>query len=378
MGIIDVFRKRKTKIDIAVTESEQELRLALNFFAIQSAINIIASSLANCEFETVEDLQKVKKSEYYLWNIEPNPNQNKVQFLSKLVNELIWHNECLIIENRGYLYIADSFAQKESALYSSEFTNVTIKNLTLKKKFSAKDVLYLTYNDEDITALLNALLNGYRNLITMSMGKYKRAGGRKAVVESGLNPQQDEAWNKALADLYGDKFKKFFENENALVVMPTGQKYNEISGESARKSASDVTDIINLTNEVISQVGRAFKVSPSLLKGEIADLEQAMESTFTFAVKPIVELLEAEIIRKRYGFEQFNDGTFLQINTGNIRYFNPFSVADKADKLIADSVYNPDEIRVKFGEVPLNTKSSTEYVRTKNYEKAEGGETSEK
>ncbi len=377
MGVISFFKdifSKNSQYAIIQEKYSTELTLRLNVIVIQSGINLIASALSKCEFQTVMQNQIVKGSEYYLWNVAPNKHQNKVQFLQKLISTLVWENEALIIEHNGELYIADSFNRDEKALYQDVFRNVTIKNLTLKKTFSEKDVMYLTYNDENITSLLNSLLNGYQKLISMSMAKYKRAGGRKGVVESGLQPQNSKEWNDALSDLYGDKFKKYFNEENALVVLPSGQKYTEISGEGSKKSTSDVTDIVNLTNEVYSQVGRALRIPPSLLKGENSNLEDAVNNMLTFAVDPFAELLQAEIIAKRYGVENYVNGNYLKIRTNGIKHIDPFDKAVQADKYIADSVYNADEIRIFNGDLPLNTKESQEYVRTKNYETVKGGE----
>lgn len=377
MGILKELFKRRTTVELALAESSEELTLAQNYFAVQTAISLIAANLANCEFQTLYAGKCIKEDEYYLWNIRPNNKQTKVEFLTKIVSKLVWNNECLIVELPGGLYVADSFSRKSYALYPDTFTNVVVGDLTLTRAFSEDDVLHMTLNDQNITALLNGLLAGYKRLLSMAMAKYKRAGGRKGVVSSGLIPQNDEAWNKALADLYGERFKTYFTEENALVVLPKGQEYTEISGEGSKKSTSDVVDIINLKDEVYTEVGRAFRIHPSLLKGNLADVSGAMEYTLTYAVKPFAELLQNEIIAKRYGAKEYKRGSYLFINTSRIRYIDPFAVAEKADKLLADSVYNADEIRVRFGDVPLNTKASQEYIRTKNYESVDGGEKNE-
>lgn len=374
MGILKDLFARRTTIELALAESSEELTLAQNYFAIQTAVSLIAANLANCEFQTLHAGKVVKEDEYYLWNIRPNQKQNKVEFLNKVIQKLVWNNECLIVEIKGELYVADSFSVQKYALYPDVYTNVVVGDLTLTRSFSESDVLYMKLNDQNITALLNGLLAGYKRLLSMAMAKYKRAGGRKGLVKSGIMPQQTEEWNKALADLYGERFKKYFTEENALVVLPKGQEYTEISGEGSKKSTSDVVDIINLKDEVYTEVGRAFRIHPSLLRGNVADVSGALEYTLTYAVKPFAELLQTEIIAKRYGVQEYKRGNYLFINTSRIRYIDPFAVAEKADKLIADSVYNADEIRVRFGDVPLNTEASTAYIRTKNYEAVEGGE----
>lgn len=372
-----IFRKR-TNLEIAIEESTQEQVLAQNIFAIQSGINLIASALANCEFQTVYSNKAIKAEEYYLWNVQPNPNQTKVEFLNKLVSNLIWRNEALIIEVAGNLYVADDFSCDIKAFYPDTFKDIVVRNQRMYRTYQRDEVIYLQLNDADITALLNGLLAGYKRLLTLAMGKYKRAGGRKGVVHSGINPQGSIEWQQALSDLYGDKFKKYFESENALVVLPTGQDYEEISGEGSKKSTSDVVDIINLKNEVYTEVGRAFKIAPSLLMGNVSDLDSSTDFTLTFAVKPFAKLIQDGINAARYGVKEFTKGNYLHINTNHIRHVEPLKTADKADKLYADGIYNDDELREFYGDLPRNTAESQEYVRTRNYETMKGGEKNEK
>ena len=54
------------------------------------------------------------KDEYYLWNYEPNRNQNKAEFLSKAMEQLFRNNELLIVESYdGQLLVADDFFRDE-------------------------------------------------------------------------------------------------------------------------------------------------------------------------------------------------------------------------------------------------------------------------
>ena len=74
-----------------VTEEEYQTIVAeLSFreLAFYSCVNMIANSISKCEFKTFEKNQEVKAKEYYLFNVEPNKNQNSSQFLHKLIYQL--------------------------------------------------------------------------------------------------------------------------------------------------------------------------------------------------------------------------------------------------------------------------------------------------
>jgi phage portal protein BeeE len=48
--------------------------------AFWSAVNIVANAVSKCEFKTFLNGKEDKGKEYYLWNIEPNKNQNSSDF----------------------------------------------------------------------------------------------------------------------------------------------------------------------------------------------------------------------------------------------------------------------------------------------------------
>ena len=70
---------------------------------------MIASLISKCEFRTFIKGIPEKKGEYYLWNYEPNQNQNAGDFWQQFVTNLLYDNAALIVEVGGKLYVADSF-----------------------------------------------------------------------------------------------------------------------------------------------------------------------------------------------------------------------------------------------------------------------------
>ncbi|MBP9989609.1 MAG: phage portal protein [Ruminococcus sp.] len=377
MGLKDLFRK-KTLLELSIEESTAEQALSQNVIAIQTGINFIANNIANCEFQTVSNGKPIKSDEYYLWNIKPNPKQTKVEFIRKLVDRLFWFNEVLVVELGGWLYVADGFSTNHFALQPDIYSGVQIDNFTLSKTFNENEVIHLKLNNTNMTVLLTGLLTGYKNLLNIAAKKYKVAGGRKGIIEMNIAPQQNAAWKEALDNIFNVQFKNYFEKDNAVVALPEGQKYTEISGEGSKKSTSDVVDIINLKNEVYTEVGRAMNIHPSLLEGKNADMEQAVNYSITYGVKPVVDLIQSGIINARYGSKEFAKENYIHINMSNISYLDPFKHAVNADKLFADGIYNNDEILVRFGDLPRNTEESRTYYYTKNYENdMKGGEESE-
>lgn len=355
----------------------QEVQLAIEDFAICMAINLIAGAISKCEFKTYLKGNENKSDEYYLWNVEPNKNQNSSQFLRELISKLLYYNECLVVDINGQLIIADDFNQNEFAVVENYFTQVSRGTMTFDRSFKMSEVLYFKYENDDIRALLSNLLKGYNNLLNMAIGKYKRSGGRKGIAKIDKTASGDKDFQQKIDDLFNNRFKSYFEAENAVIHLPRGIEYAEQNGEGNKKSTSDVVDISNITKEAFERVAQAFKIPPALLRGDIADIEKITDNFLTFCIDPLADMISEEINRKRYGKEQFLKGSYLKIDTTCIKHIDIFSIAEKFDKLIASGGYSIDELRIKAGDTPLNTWWSKKHWMTKNYsdiENLEGGE----
>ena len=371
--IRNFFRRLFGKSSVSLTEQFElaGYKLWIERLAIESAINLVAGLMAKVPVKTFAKHKEVKKDDWYLLNIAPNPNQTANQFFAQVISQLIRHNECLIIPFNNQLYVADDFIREQYALYPDVFKNILIKDLVLQKNYTAEEAIYLTFADENITVLLQTVLNDYNEFLSLAADKYKRSGGRKGVVFSGIEPQQSESWNNAIDDLYGDKFKKYFENENGLVVIPEGMDYKEFSNPGDSSRTSVITDITTLTDQVYKMVATAFRLSPSLLRGEVQDTGKAIEQTLTFLIDPLVNSLEEGFNKTYYGRRAYQAGFYCKFDTTTIKHIDLFDVADKVDKYIADGVYSIDGMREKLGDTPIGADWSQKHYITKNYADAQ-------
>ena len=82
--------------------SSLELQQALEEYRIRelafhTCVAMIANAVGKCTFKTYRKHEENRGEEYYLWNVEPNPNQNSTAFLHKLIYQLYKENEVLII-----------------------------------------------------------------------------------------------------------------------------------------------------------------------------------------------------------------------------------------------------------------------------------------
>jgi len=361
-----MFAGKKT---IYIKEKLEAMRykLAIEEFAIWMAISLIAGTIAKCEFKTFINGKENKGDEYYLWNIEPNANQNKYEFIQELVAKFLFKNECLVVGVSDQLIIADSFNRKRYAIYPDIFSDVSRYDFNFERNFSAQDTMYFASNYQDIRMLLSRLFSGYSDLLDMAVKKYKSNGGRKGILRIDKTASGDKEFQSKIDDLFLNRFKSYFENQNAVVHLPKGFEYNEIPGEGSKKSTSDITDISGITMEAMTRVAQAFRIPSALLQGDIAGTYDVVSDFITFCIEAHTGMIETEINRKRYGKKAYTSGTCLKIDTTKIRSVDIFKIGASASQLVSSALYSPDEMRKKIGEQPINKWWSQQYYMTKNF-----------
>ena len=210
MKVIDFLRDffgGKDMVYIKQKAESQQYKLAVEEFAVQMAINLIAGLAAKCEFKTYLGGKETKGNEYYLWNVEPNINQNSSQFLQELIARLLYFNRVLVVEVNGQLIIAENFTlDNDMALLPHAFTGVSRGAMTFDRTFYMQEVLFFKLNNQDIRILLSQLMAGYSELLDMAVGKYKRAGGRKGAVKIAKTSSGDTKNQQAIDDLFNRQF----------------------------------------------------------------------------------------------------------------------------------------------------------------------------
>lgn len=367
MGLIQWLKFAFTKDGITnLSESfDSELLLEIYYkeLAIFSAINLISKGLANSRFKTYFKNKEIKKDNYYLFNVEPNPNQNAQQFWNQAISQLVYENEVLIFQANGYFYIADHFHKGDLVLYPNYFDNIQVGNLTMKKKYFANEVIYTQLNYKKVVDLVNGLYASYGKLISHAIKDYSKRGGIKGTVKIGAQLSQRFQDQEKLREYIHNKFKNYFSSANAVMPLEDGFDFKE---SDKIKSTTDSKEINELIDEVFSITGIAFNIQKGILMGNLAELESSLKSFETFCLDPIANMFEDEINRKLYGKVCFLEGTCLKIDTSSLEHIDILKTASNQEALIRNG-YSPNEVRriVKFEECDEEW-ANTHYI-TKNY-----------
>ena len=337
----------------------------LRELAFWTCVNKIANALSKCEFRTYYHYEPVKKAEYYLWNVEPNKNQNASAFLTKLIGKLYLNNEALVIESSGQLYVADDYQKKVYALHDYQFTGVTIDDFTFEKTFYQSDVLFFQLNSVDMRQLVNLLYSSYNELMQYAANAYRKSRGSRGILDIDAQAQAEDDFSDTLQELMTVYFKKFFESENAVLPLYDGYKYTEL--QSKTYSSESTRDIKALADDIFDFTARGFSFPPSLAKGDVQDTGKATDELLTFCIDPLARLLEKEINRKRNGMSGFLAGNYVRIDTTAVKHIDIFDIATPVDKLISSGTYTINDIRRVIGESYIDEEWANTHFITKNY-----------
>ncbi|WP_252466454.1 phage portal protein [Desulfosporosinus nitroreducens] len=389
MGILTWIKSRMSNGEITVTPTDGADFFSLlgetyiRELAFWSAVNMIANSISKCEFKTFLNGKEVKDREYYLFNIEPNKNQNSSAFIHQWISQLYRKNECLIIEENGQLLVADSYIRKPYALLDDVFTGVTVGDFTFNRSYTQADVLYFKLSEQDMRKVTAGLYESYGKLITYGMKSYQKSRGNRGTLNISTLAQGKIDYKETVEKLLNERFKTFFNAENAVLPLFDGYSYTDIG--SKTYSNEGTRDIRAMMDDISDFTAKGFGIPPALLRGDVAGIKDALESFLTFCVDPLCDMLQEEINRKRSGYAGFKAGTYLQIDTKAIKHVDLLSVSTAIDKLVASGAFCINDIRKLVGEEPIDEPWAWQHFMTKNYSTVadllaalEGGETNEK
>lgn len=337
--------------------------------AFWSAVNLVANAVSKCEFKTYLNSKEVKGREYYLWNIEPNKNQNSSVFLHKLIAKLYRNNECLVIEQNGQLLVADSFSRKPYALYDDVFSQVQVEDFIFGRSFTQSEVLYFKLSEGEMRKIVNGMYENYSKLIMYSMKAYQRSRGTKGIFKYDTVPVAGTPEREAFDKLVNEKIGKWLAGDNAALPLGRGQDWKEL--EKKTYSSESTRDIRALIDDISDFTAKAFGIPPALLKGDVQDTSKAVDQLLTFCIDPLVDMIQEEINRKRSGYDGFIAGTYVKIDTKTIKHIDLLSVATSIDKLIGSGSFCINDIRKAVGEEVIEEPWAWQHFITKNYSTVE-------
>lgn len=156
-----------------LVEAAQEYQVRELCFWI--CVDMVANAIGRCEFRTFRGNEEIFEKDYYIWNYEPNTNQNSTMFLHKLIAKLYQDNEALIVNSipnngRDTLVVADSWQRpQEYPSRQNEYKGVIVGEYQYQYPIWENNVIHLKLNHVDIRPVINGLYQSYWRLVAAAI-----------------------------------------------------------------------------------------------------------------------------------------------------------------------------------------------------------------
>ena len=363
-------------VEINTETREALVSASYKYLAVNSCINFIASVISLANFQTYQHGELVSSVESYRFNIEPNQNTSSTAFWRRVVEKLVSDNECLIVKiksggNAGEYHVAESYNRIENSMRPNEYNNVTIgreRPYKLNDVFYEPDVFFLQWNNLGLSAYIDGVYSDLAKMIAAAKDNYLRLAATKVLIKQDASLQATAEFQAALQELVNNNLKDFLEpgKSNALPLRK-GVDYQDVSRTSAGTSTNAATEIKTLVQEGISLTAMAFQISPQLLIGDIAGIDDAWRLTMTQCIKPIVNIISDEINRKLYGQQNYLNGKRMFIDISNVSYTDLKDVANALEVLTRIGANTLDDNLRVLGREPIGGEYGTKRLITKNY-----------
>ena len=380
-NLFNFLEKKIDTADISTVTAKLMEQTAFRELALHIAISYIANTMSKCEIKVYDKDKEVKDKFYYLLNVSPNPNQNASQFINQVFENYFYKGEALIVMHNDCLYCADDFdIDDTNPLKEFYYYNVSFNCQQIKKRFKASEVFHIKLDNKNVKKLVDLLYNQYGEIIAMALQTFKATNGRKYKLLLEQYRAGDPEFAKIYEEVLKEQLKTFIENDNAVYPQFKGMDLQEFEAKSGR---TDTSDIIAMRKEIFEVTAQAFKIPLTMMYGNITNMNEIVKVYLSFCIDPLADMFSEEITRKRYSFEEWENGCCIELDTSCINYVDILEVADKADKAIASGLASIDDLRPRVRLKKLNTEFSTSHFITKNYEltenilknvDAEGGE----
>ena len=358
-----------TTVEITCRElmaAAQEFQLRDMSFWI--CANMIANAVGRCEFRTFRDGKEIREREHYLWNVEPNVNQNSTAFLHKLVAKLLTDGEALVISTRqreGYdaLVVADSWLPNgDYPSRQNEYINVQVGDVNYEKTFREREVLHLKLNHINVKPVLDGLYGAYWRLISAAMKRYEWDKGQHWKVHVDQLASGAEDFTENFTRMIEQQVKTFLDSNSAILPEFDGYAYTNEGG----KANVDLADIQAQMKDVLGFTAKALQIPAVLVDGSIQGTEDAQGRFLTGCIDPICDQLQEEINRKRYGYDRLRAGDYLRVDTSSIRHFDMFANAANVEKLVGSGAFTINDVLRSAGLPTIPEPWADEHYMTKN------------
>lgn len=358
--------------EVTIEEMEAAAQeLSIRIMALQVCVNMIANFIGKCEFKTFRENELVKGREYWMLNVEPNVNQNSSAFWHEVIYRLCTENEALIIstthrDGHEMLVVVDSWDKPDKyPAKQNEYKGVTVGQVAYKKTFRENEVIHLILHQKNIQKVLDAMYGCYNRLLNAAQKSYTRGKGVRLKVKVDQIAGGEDGFAEKFKDLMDKQVAPWIKSDSGVLPQFDGYEYTEMGKDGSTK-AENTRDIRALVDDIFTFTARCMGITPVLVTGDVADSKDAMNRTLTTCIDPLCDQIQEELNRKRYGFEQWQKGNFVQIDTTTIQHFDMFANAANVEKLIGSGAFSINDVLAAAGLPEIDADWARKHWLTRN------------
>lgn len=384
MGILTRKKQAEKGIEgfIDVLLNAKSIQLSSKKKAIDHAIDMIASTISKCEIKYYKyNTQKRKIEEttnddiYYKLNIKPNDNEKGTSFFYRVINNLLHYEEILIVSINQKMYIAINWTSSQTLLFEKSYRNVQIIDeednvlLLSDRAFYSNEVIHLTIKSKDIKQCLDDYFRDYGGLLDVSYNQFiNKNAGKWRMSHGGTQMVIKTPDGKQIS--YEDYIKKItdglFGSEDKVLLISEQLKLEDLN------IGKDISPekLLKLEENAENGVCKAFSIPQDLYHGNKTDKSTSTGDFFTFAVIPIMQIIEDGLNAALIEKDKYLLGERLSFNRWNLKHLDIIEASSGIDKLFSDG-FSHNEI-CGFLNIPrLNEEWAERHYITKNYDLAE-------
>lgn len=366
--LLDLFNseiKDKDGNVLGTVVGEQAISCYYKELAVQMSINLIANAISQCTCRTYEKGEEVFGENHYILNVRPNINENSSMLWHKAIEQMVYVGEALIVNVKGNLYVADGYVIEEYPIKGNIYTNVTIGNLTLNKKFKQDDVILLRLNNTNVKKLIDNLYKSYGELLEYCIERYKLDNQEKYILELDNVKVGDRMFNEKYREVIQEQLKDFLNNQKTVLPLYKGQALTDVSKTSSSSNSSDFHELVE---NLFKTVAQSFQIPVDLLFGKTDNINQVTKQYLTFCIEPIASMISEELSAKLYdGYNGFMQRNYVKVDTSDIKHIDVLEVGAAVDKILASGITSINELRSLIGFNRINEEYADKHWMTKNY-----------
>lgn len=369
-SVYDWLGRKLEKSSIAKSAAMADAaRIGFTMNALEICSSYIASAISKADFLVYKDGKRVEHSwDEYVWGVSPNVGDTRAAFIGKIVRRAMLDGYAVVLSRNGSLYVADS-AQRlyESAYAEPTYNSLMVNGCSAEQSVRASDV-FVFEPGYDVRGIVDSMAAAYDHLLASSKSEFvdKHARKFKLKLSSTKSGTADQA--QKVDEYINNALRSFVSSDSG--VLPEYQGYDlQPFNTNALVGAS--TDFIALRKDCFESVATAMRMPVSILYGNVNNFDAVFRSFVTMCVRPFADMMAREITRKMYAWGKWKTGWKVVIDMSTLKHYDLFDAADAADKLVASSVFSPNDVRAAVGCDPVDEPWANKHYITKNYADAD-------